>query len=199
MQNSMHKMKKSEIQLFNREKMLTIFGWNFEIQERCKVVHCVDFGESFQTHINLQHLASIQPRTSPVKFARSSGTSRGLPEVPRLRRAEGRAQTSRRRGRLVESPASPAFPTSQSSSALSKRNFAREASFFNMLKAPNNLGELSGEISNILQTFSLFQKRSVLIFLDISKDTCANLLRIFAIQTPCRNLLGHFCPYFEYY
>ena len=31
MQNSTQKMKKSEIHLFIREKMLTIFGWNFEI------------------------------------------------------------------------------------------------------------------------------------------------------------------------
>ena len=38
----------------------------------CKGVHCVDLGESFQTHIYLQNLASIQPRTSPVKFARPS-------------------------------------------------------------------------------------------------------------------------------
>ena len=42
-----------------------------EITELCKGVHCVDLGESFQTHILLQNLASIQPRTSPVKFARS--------------------------------------------------------------------------------------------------------------------------------
>ena len=42
-----------------------------EIAEVCKEVHCVDLGESFQTHIYLQTLASIQPRTSPVKFARS--------------------------------------------------------------------------------------------------------------------------------
>ena len=34
-------------------------------------MHCVDLGESFQTNIWLQNLASIQPRTSPVKFARS--------------------------------------------------------------------------------------------------------------------------------
>ena len=60
--------KKSEIQLFNREKMLTIFGWNFEIEERCKGVHCVDLGESFPTSIYLQKSASIQPRTSPSKF-----------------------------------------------------------------------------------------------------------------------------------
>ena len=41
-------------------------------RERCKGAHCVDLGESFQTHIFLQNLASMQPRTSPVKFARSS-------------------------------------------------------------------------------------------------------------------------------
>ena len=29
--------------------MLAIFGWNFEIEERCKGVHCVDLGESFPT------------------------------------------------------------------------------------------------------------------------------------------------------
>ena len=32
-------------------------------------MHYVDLGESFLTHIYLQNLASIQPRTSPVKFA----------------------------------------------------------------------------------------------------------------------------------
>ena len=52
-------------------KNSAIFNGNFEIRERCKGVHCVDLGESFQTHIFLQNLASIQPRTSPVKFARS--------------------------------------------------------------------------------------------------------------------------------
>ena len=31
-------------------------------------MHCVDLGESFQTHIFLQNLASIQRRTSPVKL-----------------------------------------------------------------------------------------------------------------------------------
>ena len=41
------------------------------ILEQCKGVHCVDLGESFQTHIFLQNFVSIQPRTSPVKFAAS--------------------------------------------------------------------------------------------------------------------------------
>ena len=31
-------------------------------------MHCVDLGESFPTHIFLPNLASIQPRTSLVKF-----------------------------------------------------------------------------------------------------------------------------------
>ena len=37
-------------------------------------VHCVDLGESFPTSIYLQNLASIQPRTSLVKFAHSPCT-----------------------------------------------------------------------------------------------------------------------------
>ena len=39
-------------------------------------MHCVDLGESFPTSIYLQNLASIQPRTSLVKFARSPRTDR---------------------------------------------------------------------------------------------------------------------------
>ena len=31
---------------------MTIFGSNFEIEERCKGVHCVDLGESFPTIAN---------------------------------------------------------------------------------------------------------------------------------------------------
>ena len=37
-------------------------------------MHCVDLGESFPTHIYLQNVTSIQPRTSLVKFARSPRT-----------------------------------------------------------------------------------------------------------------------------
>ena len=68
MQNSTKKMKKSEIQLFNRENFLAIFDEKIEIRERCKGVHCVDLGERFPTSIYLQKSASIQPRTSPSKF-----------------------------------------------------------------------------------------------------------------------------------
>ena len=48
-------------------KISAIFNENFEIRERCKGVHCVDLGESFQTHIFSQNFASIQPRTSPFR------------------------------------------------------------------------------------------------------------------------------------
>ena len=64
----MKKMKKSEIQLFNRENVLAIFDEKIEIRERCKGVHCVDLGESFPTRIYLQKSASIQQRTSLSKF-----------------------------------------------------------------------------------------------------------------------------------
>ena len=46
-----------------------ILNKQIEIAELCKGVHCVDLGESFQTHTYLQNLASTQPRTSSVKFA----------------------------------------------------------------------------------------------------------------------------------
>ena len=50
--------------------MSHMFGKKIEMRERCKGVHCVDLGESFHMSIELQDLASIQPRTSRVKFAR---------------------------------------------------------------------------------------------------------------------------------
>ena len=55
--------------------MVFLVFWD-SIPKRCKGVHCVDLGESFQTSIYLQNLASIQPRTSLVKFARSPRTVR---------------------------------------------------------------------------------------------------------------------------
>ena len=96
-----------------------------EIAELCKGVRYVDLGESFQififqslsmslflnffsneiaiqTHIYLQNLASIQPRTSPVKFDRSRGAARQRrdpraerSQVRRLR-SQGLSQSKRR-------------------------------------------------------------------------------------------------------
>ena len=62
------------------------------IRESAAGVHCVDLGESFQTHIFLQNSASIQPRTSPVKFLDPSGPARrgaldGHEEPARWRKA----------------------------------------------------------------------------------------------------------------
>ena len=63
------KLKKSEIQVFNHEKNVDDFWLKFwDIEERCKGVHCLDLGESFPTSIYLQKSASIQPRTIPSKF-----------------------------------------------------------------------------------------------------------------------------------
>ena len=45
------------------------------VAELCKGMHCVDLGESFQTHTYLQNLASIQPKKGPPKFGRSSGAA----------------------------------------------------------------------------------------------------------------------------
>ena len=53
--------------------MVFLVFWD-SIPKRCQGVHCVDLGESFPTSIYLQNLASIQPRTSLVKFARSLRT-----------------------------------------------------------------------------------------------------------------------------
>ena len=47
--------------------MVFLVFWD-SIPKRCKGVHYVDLGESFPTHIFLQNLASIQLRTSLVKF-----------------------------------------------------------------------------------------------------------------------------------
>ena len=74
------------------------------ILEQCKGVHCVDLGESFQTHIYLQNLASIQPTHQQfrVKYYYSQSSFR-TPPVPsvfednpvyRRRRRRERALTS---------------------------------------------------------------------------------------------------------
>ena len=44
-------------------------------------MHCVDLGESFQTHIYLQNLALIQPRTSLLKVARSLAVHQPTPRA----------------------------------------------------------------------------------------------------------------------
>ena len=51
----------------------------------------VDLGESFPTHIFLQNLASIQPRTSLVKFARSSNAAAPRPNFIAQARCLGTA------------------------------------------------------------------------------------------------------------
>ena len=61
-------------------------GFWDSIPKRCKGVHFVDLGESFQTHIFLQNFPSIQPTASPVKIVTGSNpqlTSSVTPRAPR--------------------------------------------------------------------------------------------------------------------
>ena len=74
-------------------KRYHLIGQKIEIAELCKGVHYVDPGESFQTHIYLQNLASIQPRTSPLKFA-----VRHIPTMVCLADEEESTCASARRG-----------------------------------------------------------------------------------------------------
>ena len=98
--------------LLNFTKIEKLF-WQFfdkknKITELCKGVHCVDLDESFQTHIFLQHLAWIQPRTRPVKFARSSGAASRSPAVSIfLTRSAAAAQSFR--GAQSFRPGLPSF------------------------------------------------------------------------------------------
>ena len=55
------------------------------ILEGRKGVHRVDLGESFPTHIDLQTLASIPPRTSPVKFTTAAGCKASSVTIHRAR------------------------------------------------------------------------------------------------------------------
>ena len=50
--------------------------------EPCKGLHCVDLGESFQTHVYLQNSASIQPRTSPLKFVVGRAATNAAERLP---------------------------------------------------------------------------------------------------------------------
>ena len=64
------------LQIFVKKsaKFSAIFKEKNEIRERYEGVHFVDLDETFPTSIDLQNLASIQRRTSPLRFARSPRT-----------------------------------------------------------------------------------------------------------------------------
>ena len=107
--------------------------------ELCKGVHCVDLGESFQTHIYLQNLASIQPRTSPLKFARpidlrpDSWDARSRPSAARSSRRPRRfpptTPSSAKISKIGKSYNFVCKFLAGSFSAVSKRNFASKYAF----------------------------------------------------------------------
>ena len=60
--------EKFNSEFYYSAKFSTIFCWNIENWAVQKHVILVDLVKSFPTHIHLQNLASIQPRTSLSKF-----------------------------------------------------------------------------------------------------------------------------------
>ena len=72
-----------------------------EIAELCKGVHCEDLCESFQTHIFLQHSASLQARTSPAKLAASRRSRKLEGPLRRCRPQLGSFAPPRRGGQAV--------------------------------------------------------------------------------------------------
>ena len=66
--------KSRRVHNFLMRKSLTQFCWNIEVWAVQKHVNLLDLAKSFPTNIFLQNLASIQPITSLVEFARSPRT-----------------------------------------------------------------------------------------------------------------------------
>ena len=83
------------------------------ILELCKGVHFVDLGESFQriiqTHIYLQNLASIQPRTSPLKFDGWVGSAQSAWSFADPARAYARGCPGCSEVRLASGTGKPSF------------------------------------------------------------------------------------------
>ena len=88
-------------------------------------MHCVDLGESFPTHIYLQKSASIQPRTSPVKFDRSPCTDPpGVLSAGVLSPAESRARVVQ--SRAFSAASNPGAHTDASKEVFRSLTFRRE-------------------------------------------------------------------------
>ena len=86
---------------FSKCLMLAIVCQKIEIAELCKGLHRVDLSENFQTHIYFQNLASIQPRTSRLKFADTNTNLADLGRVLVRRRRDLRHLHALHRGHGV--------------------------------------------------------------------------------------------------
>ena len=104
------------------------------VLELCKGVLCADLGKCLETHIYLQSLTSIQPRTSPPKFTASrdeeptgdeeGSLGSGLAHAGRGPRMAG-GGSGRRRGRLRRLGARRGAPRVSSSARRPARRNAR--------------------------------------------------------------------------
>ena len=78
------------------------------VPKRCKGVHCVYLGESFPTHIFLQNLASIQPRTRELPVPSVFDDSSGIRTAPHRERAlSSLPDRSQRSSQRAEPPGTP--------------------------------------------------------------------------------------------
>ena len=76
------------------KKNPAIFCQKNELCKHCEGVHCVNLVKRFRTHIYLQNLASIQPRTSPLKIAENepSQSRKAINGTPRVEDGFGRRE-----------------------------------------------------------------------------------------------------------
>ena len=126
------KNEKSKIHLFVREKMLTMFGWNFEIWAVQMYVNLVDLVTSFPTSIYLQKSASIQPRSlAPRSLGEHSiqcysfVSSQAWPPPSRRRRARRRSGTRRRRSRAPTRGSPATTRSGRPALSFSKMHFSK--------------------------------------------------------------------------
>ena len=146
-------------------------------------MHCVDLGESFRTHIFLQNFVSIQPRTSPLKFAgdplldESGGPSESLQPALLGTALSTRGRSSCRRPSAATPTPRQRRPTSAeggrqrrqrasvgkisakccSFSAVSAPIFARKYAFCSIFQSlPDHLADFFWQNLQILQHLQLF-------------------------------------------
>ena len=144
-----------------------------------KEVHCVDLEDSFQTHISLQNLASIQPRTSrrlplPAREGLRARTSKGS----RAARTHINRPAMGSRGHAKPSETLKSSETS--SSQWLRLDVRSEFGFFSTPAVPRLVFAMSrGSLQNRTRSLSCFQRffstivRSILLVYgkDIPKRT----------------------------
>ena len=130
-------------------------------------MHCVGLGESFPTSIYLQNLASIQPRTSLVKFARS----------PRTDYYYRSPRSPERRAIPCEHAPEPE-PGQRNVPPIFIFQFSRRAAVFGRAELPANSRSITGEIPKVEETAPL--RHGAAAWAWGSSRICENFAKMFA-------------------